>query len=246
MTDSELIITLLTIAFSATLIGALIARRVPVRLRPIAAYDALPTIAANAVESGQRVHFSLGSSALGDPSTLSALASNEVVYQLADRLAISPHPPLITLSQPTALPLAQDTLRRAYERRLRAEAFRATQAAWYPLGRRSMAFAAGASAHAADIDAFSSVLLGRFSTELAFFGESAVRHDQVLVAHSDSPGGQAVAYAQADHPLLGEELYAGPAYLSRRPLHIGTVVAMDVLRWAVILAILFTALQAAL
>ncbi|NLE52340.1 MAG: hypothetical protein GX613_13145 [Chloroflexi bacterium] len=246
MSDSELIITLLTIAFSATLIGAVIARRVPIRLRPIAAYDALPEIAANAVESAHRVHFSLGSSSLGESSTASALATSEAVYQLADRLAISPYPPLITLSQPTTLPLAQDTLRRAYERRLRAEAFRATQAAWYPLGKRSLAFAAGASAHAADVDAYSSVLLGRFGTELAFFGEGAVRHDQVLVAHSDNPGGQAVAYVQSDYPLLGEELYAGPAYLSHRPLHLGSVVAMDVLRWAVIMAILFTALQAAL
>ena len=111
---------------------------------------------------------------------------------------------------------------------------------------RSLAFAAGAAAHSADIDAASSVLLGRFGTELAFFGENAVRHDQVFVAHSDNPSGQAVAYAQSETPLLGEELYAGPAYLSRRPLHLGTAVAMDVLRWTVIMAILFTALQAAL
>lgn len=246
MTDSELIISLLTIAFSATLIGAVIARRVSVRLRRIPAYDAMPEIAADAVESGHRVHFSLGSSAVGEQSTISALTSSEVVYQLADRLAISPHPPLVTLSHPATLPLAQDTLRRAYEARLRAEAFRTTQAAWYPLGMRSLAFAAGAAAHSADIDAASSVLLGRFGTELAFFGENAVRHDQIFVAHSDNPSGQAVAYAQSETPLLGEELYAGPAYLSRRPLHLGTAVAMDVLRWTVIMAILFTALQAAL
>jgi len=246
MNDSELIIVLLTIAFSATLIGALIARRVPITLRPIAAYRALPEIAADAVESAQRVHVSLGSSALGEPSTISALTSAAIAYEVAGRLAISPYPPLITLSQGTTLPLAQDTLRRAYELRHRPAAFRATQAAWYPQGPRSLAFAAGASAHAADLDVFSSVLLGRFGSEMAYFGEGALRHSQLLVAHSDTPVGQAVAYAQADYPLLGEELYAGPAYLTRRPLHLGTVIALDVLRWAVIMAILFTALQAAL
>lgn len=246
MNDSDLIIILLTLAFSATLIGALIARRVPVTLRPIRAYHSLPLIAADAVESAQRVHISFGSSAVGESGTVSALASAEIAYLLAERLAISPYPPLITLSQGTTLPLAQDTLRRAYEFRRRAETFRATRAIWYPQGRRSLAFAAGASAHAADSDAFSSVLLGRFGTELALFGESALRHDQSLIAHSDNLGGQAIAYAQADFPLIGEELYAGPAYLTRRPLHLGTVVALDVLRWTVIMAILFTALQAAL
>lgn len=246
MNDSALIIVLLTIAFSATLIGAVIARRVAVPLRPIAAYQALPEIAADAVESARRVHVSLGSSAVGEPGTVSALVSSKIAYQLAERMAISPYPPLVTLSQGTTLPLAQDTLRRAYEARQRAAYFRPTQVTWYPQGPRSLAFAAGASSLAADSDVFTSILLGRFGAELAYFGESAMRHDQILIAHSDQPGGQAIAYAQSDRPLLGEELYAGPAYLTRRPLHVGTVVALDVLRWLVILAILFTALQAAL
>jgi hypothetical protein len=246
MENSAFTLILLLIALAATLSGLIISRRIRLPLRPIPAYMVLPETAADAVESANRLHFSIGSGALGDTSTVSALASAEVIYRLVERLAVSSQPPLITLSQGITLPLAQDTLRRAYEYRERMDKYQRSAAVWFPQGPRSLVFAAGASSLAADADVSSSILLGRFGTELALFGESALRHDQALIAHSDLPEGQAVAFVQADQVLLGEELYVGPAYIDQRPLNVGGVVAMDVLRWFVILGILVAALQAAL
>jgi hypothetical protein len=77
-------------------------------------------------------------------------------------------------------------------------------------------------------------------------GESALRYDQGLIMHSDLVEGQAVAFAQADYYLLGEELYVGPAYLDGTALEQGGVFALDVLRWLVILGVLVAALEAAL
>jgi hypothetical protein len=245
MDNSELTWILLAIAFAATLIGQLIARRRVLPLRPIPAYVVLPESAADAVESDHRIHFSMGSSALGQTSTLSALASAEVFYRLAVRLAVSRQTPLVTLSQLLTLPLAQDTLRRAYEFRQNMAYYRSNAAVWYPQGPRSLAFAAGAASLSADADVTGSVLLGHFGTELALIGESALRHDQDLIAHSDLVEGQAVAFAQADQMLIGEELYVGPAYMGGRLLEQGGVVALDVLRWLIILGILVAALQAA-
>jgi hypothetical protein len=246
MTNSEITWVLLAAAVAVTLVGALIARRRSFALRPIAAYTLLPDLMADAVESDQGVHFSTGSAALGQTSTVSALASAELIYRLASRLAVGERSPLITLSDPVTLLLAQDTLRRAYTYRQRQQAYRVRAAAWFPQGRRSLAFAAGASSLAADADVSTSILLGRFGAELALFGASAVRHDQRLIAHSDLVEGQAVAFAQADRVLIGEELYAGAAYMDGRPVDVGGVVAQDVLRWVVIVAIIVAAIQAAL
>ncbi len=246
MTNSEITWVLLAVTLAATLIGALLARRRTPVLRPIAAYSLLPDLIADAVESDHAVHFSTGSAALGQLSTVSALASADLIYRLSSRLAVGARSPLITLSAPLTLPLAQDTLRRAYTYRQRQDAYRLRAAAWFPQGRRSLAFAAGASSLAADADVSTSVLLGQFGAELALFGASAVRHDQRLIAHSDLVEGQAVAFAQADRVLIGEELYAGAAYIDGRPVDVGGVVALDVLRWAVIIAIVVAALQEAL
>jgi hypothetical protein len=64
--------------------------------------------------------------------------------------------------------------------------------------------------------------------------------------HSDLVEGQAVAFAQADQILLGEELYVGPAYLDGTALERGGIFALDVLRWLVIFGIILAALEAVL
>jgi hypothetical protein len=244
--NAGLTLAVLGVAFAATMFGRFMAKRFSPRYRPIPVYTILPELAADAVESSYRIHFSMGGSALGEASTISALASAEIIYRLAERLAISYQTPLITMGSTLTLPLAQDTLRRAFEYRQNMATYRSTAAAWYPQGTRSLAFAAGVAALSADYDAHSNILLGRFGYEAALIGESALRYDQRLIMHSDLVEGQALAYAQADHMLLGEELYVGPAYLNGTALERGGVFALDVLRWLVILGILVAALEAAL
>jgi hypothetical protein len=243
MDNSELTWIVLAIALVATLIGRIMVRRRALTVRPIPAYIVLPETAADAVESDNRVHFSMGSSGVGSAGTVSALVSAEVIYRMSERLAINPRMPLVTLSDPLTLPLAQDTLRRAYESRGRLASFRSAAAAWFPQGGRSLAFAAGASSLAADADVYSSILLGRYGFEMALLGESALRHDQTLIAHSDLVEGQAIAFAQADHVLIGEELYVAPAYMGDGLLAQGGVIALDFLRWLVIAGIVVAALQ---
>jgi hypothetical protein len=244
--DAGLTLAMLAVAFAATMVGRFVVRRFSPHYRTIPAYVVLPELAADAVESSHLLHFSMGSSALGETSTISALASAEIIYRLAERLAISYETPIVTTSSALTLPLASDTLRRAFEYRQNMATYRSTAAAWYPQGPRSMAFAAGVASLAADKDVFSSVLLGRFGFEAALIGESALRYDQGLIMHSDLVEGQAVAFAQADYYLLGEELYVGPAYLDGTALEQGGVFALDVLRWLVILGVLVAALEAAL
>jgi hypothetical protein len=37
-------------------------------------------------------------------------------------------------------------------------------------------------------------------------------------------------FATADHPLIGEDLFAGTAYVSGTPAHVGSLRAQDVVR----------------
>jgi hypothetical protein len=245
VSNVDLTLPLLALAFVATLLGRFFVRRFNPRMRPIPAYEWLPALAADAVESNKSVHFSMGHSALGETSTIAALASAEIIYRMSERLAINYQTPLITLSSTMTLPLAQDTLRRAFQYRANMSYYRSSAAIWYPQGPRSLAFAAGVASLIADTQADSSILLGRFGYEMAYIGESALRFDQTIVAHSDLPEGQAIAYAQADQALIGEELYVGPAYMNGSALERGGALAMDALRWLVILGILVWALRAA-
>jgi hypothetical protein len=50
--------------------------------------------------------------------------------------------------------------------------------------------------------------------------------------------GQAALYAAAEEPLLGEEVFALPAYLKAGPVHHASLAVQDLLRWGIILVLL--------
>jgi hypothetical protein len=75
------------------------------------------------------------------------------------------------------------------------------------------------------------IIIGHLGVEAAFLTEAAEQQGSRLIAASDALEGQAVIYAAAPEPLLGEELFALPAYLQTNPFHQASLRAQDVLRW---------------
>ena len=61
------------------------------------------------------------------------------------------------------------------------------------------------------------------------------------MAGTDSIPAQAVLYATADEPLLGEELYAAGVYLGAGPAHLASLRMQDVLRWVLVAAMVIGA-----
>ncbi len=221
-------------------------QRIRLSLRPIGAYQEMPTIIGEAVESERPIHVSFGGSGLGAEATVSALAVADLLYPLAERAAIASQTPIISLSDPTALGLAQGTLIRAYRRRDNMDAYTSTAARWYPNGGRSLALAAGVAGALADEDANLSVVAGRFGPEIAFIGEQATRYDQTFYGHSDQLDGQAVAWVMSRQPLIGEELYVAGAYLPAQPsaTHLSQLLAMEGLRVVVLVALVLITIVA--
>ena len=54
---------------------------------------------------------------------------------------------------------------------------------------------------------------------------------------SDALPAQAVLYASSSDTLIGEDLYAVPAYLNAGPAHTASLRVQDILRWVIIAAI---------
>lgn len=239
-TSQILAVLILLLAMVVSVVVAQFIRRRPnlYALRPIEAYQALPQMVGEAIEANQPMHFSLGSASLGGENSLLALASAELFYQGMERAAISAAPPLLTVSDPTAIPLGYTMLRQAYRSRDLLGRYRSSSLRWYPAGPRSLAFAAALTAMLGDDRVANNVLVGSFGLELALITDAAVRRNQGVLAASDQLQGQAVAFVMADQPLIGEELFASGAYLGGSPTQIAGLVATDVLRWLVILAML--------
>ncbi|MEP7293532.1 MAG: DUF6754 domain-containing protein [Chloroflexota bacterium] len=206
-------------------------------MRVIPAYDSIPLLVGAAIESGRPIHVSFGSAGLGGTNTALTLASAELFYQVARRNL--PGSSFLTVSDPSALPLGYGTLRHAYA--TRRERLSASSVRWVPAGERSLAFAAALTGLLGDEKVSGNVLVGSFGAEIALVLEAATRRRQSSIAGSVDLGGQAVAYAMADHALIGEELFVAGAHLGGSASQRGSIVTLDVLRWLVILGILIAA-----
>ncbi|MBI1281937.1 MAG: hypothetical protein GC179_27680 [Anaerolineaceae bacterium] len=214
-------------------------RRSLYTLREIAAFQRLPGMIGEAIESNRPVHVSLGNAGLGGESTLVSLANAELFYQVARRAVIGTAAPIFTVGDTSALPLAQDTLRRAYASRGRVSSAPYTSARWYPGGGgHSLAFAAALTATVVDDKVGANILGGSFGTELALVGYAAARRNQSILATSDQLEGQAVAWVMSDESLIGEEVFTAGAYLGEASSQVAGVVTQDVLRWLLIFGIL--------
>ena len=180
-----------------------------IQQRGAAGFERLPGWIGDGIESGRPLHLGFGGAAIGGETTPIAAAGAEFFYHIIEASKSGDSAPLISTSSAATLPLAQDTIRRAWPGDSQW-----TQAQWYPQGERSIAYAAGVSAMMGVDKPAAHVLAGSFGPELALMLNSAEQLGQGALAVSDQLDGQAVAFAMADEVLIGEQLFSAAAHLS--------------------------------
>jgi hypothetical protein len=239
MTAQQTIGLLITIAMLG-LIGLLtiLASRRGVRprvLRRIDAYQSLPATVGTAVETGKRLHFSLGSGTVGGTDTTAIVAGLVVLDQVSAAAAMSDRPPIVTTADGTSMLLAQDVLRSVYARQNALARYDPESA--QVVGQSTAAYGAAQTMLPRDEAVAGALLLGAVGTEAALLTEGGQRQGVTTLAGADNLTTQAVLYAGADHPLIGEDLYAGGAYVGGQPAHRASLQAQDIARLVIAAAI---------
>ncbi len=204
-------------------------------LRPIDAYQSLPATVGTAVETGKRLHFSLGTGAIGDTDTAATLAGLTVLDQISAAAAVSDRPPIVTTADGASMLLAQDTLRSVYTRQNALARYDPESA--QVAGLTPASWGAAQTTLARDEAVAGALLLGSVGTEAALLTEGGGRAGVTTLAGSDNLQAQAVLFATADHPVIGEDLFAGGAYVGHLPAHVASLNAQDVIRLGVGLVI---------
>ena len=205
-------------------------------LRPIPAFERLWRTIGLAVEAGTRLHLSVGRGAVNAPESASAFVGLRMVQRIMRMVSISDRYPVITSGDGALNILSRDTLQASYKDMGQAAQYRPS--AGRLTGPTPFSFAAGVMPVIADEEVSANVLIGHFGPEIALILEAGDRKDNLTLAGSDHLPGQAILYAAAQEPLIGEEVYAGGAYLQAGSTHTASLQAQDVLRWLLILAIL--------
>jgi hypothetical protein len=231
------------VLFSALMILAVsfLRRKSPLVFREIPAFSRLRQAVGLVVEDGSRLHISLGHSSLATPQSASALAGLSLLRRLADLTSAGDQPPIATSGNATLSILSQDTLQAAAKSSERAF-FDPTTGRL--AGLTPFSYAAGVIPAIRDENVTANVLMGNFGAEVALLTDAVDREDTFMVAGSDNLAAQAVIYATAHEPLIGEEVFAAGAYVDSDPLHAASLSVQDILRWLIIAALLIGGLLA--
>lgn len=227
-------LSLLVLAALLLLALTFIRRKTPAVLRRIEAYERLNRAVGLAVENGTRLHISLGRGNLFTSRGGSALAGLALLRRIVERTSVSDRPPIVTSGDASLAILSQDTLLSGYRAAGAEEQYRFSTGRL--TGLAPFSYAAGTMPIARDENVSASVVMGDLGAEAALVAESADREDTSLIAASDNLPAQAIFYASAQDPLIGEELFAGGAYTGAGATHEASLNVQDILRWLIILA----------
>jgi hypothetical protein len=205
-------------------------------LRRIRAFDVLRGLPGQAIEAGRDLHLSLGIGSLANETTSDSLAGLTVLDYLAQQAADTGVSPMISMADPTVMLFAQNALRAAHRNDpdRAEEAYRCIR--W--IAPQPAAYAAGVM-NILNIDRVeANVMVGNFGDEYLLMGETAAWRGIAHIGGTSNPNTLPFIYASAQETLLGEEIYAAGAYLQKRPAHLGSLAAQDLMRWLVGLFIL--------
>ena len=207
------------------------------KLRDIPAFDRLRRAIGLAVEAGSRLHISLGRGQLLSTQSAIGYVGLSILDRIARSTSISDRPPIATSGEGTLSILSQDTQRDAAKYLgVESDPLRGRITGLTPYS-----YAAGTLSFIQEEDIGANLLIGSFGNEVGLITDAAERSDSMTLGGTDNLTGQAVLFATAQEPLIGEETYAGGAYLGAGLMHIASLYAQDILRWVIIGLILIGA-----
>jgi hypothetical protein len=210
------------------------------QLREILAFTRLRRAVGLAVEAGTRLHISIGRGGLSGLQSAAGFMGLSMLGRIARAASISDRPPVATSGDGSLSILSQDTLRGAYQT-LGAEG-QYDPSSGRLVGLTPFSYAVGSIPIIYDEQISANVLIGHFGSEVALINDAAEQNGSLTVGGTDNLPGQAVLYATAQEPLIGEEIFAGGAYLGAGAMHEASLQTQDLLRMLLVIFIIAAAI----
>jgi len=213
-----------------------------VALRPLPALDGLKGQLGRSIESGSPLHVTLGEAGLVNQAAPTSIAALHILDRLAIDGCANSTPPLVTVGEATLLPIAQDSLRHAFQEAGRRGEFAPEQARFIASETTPFIYAGGAASLLQQDRVTGNIAVGRFGPELTLIAEAANSRRLEQLLGTDDPTALAVATAFSPNVLVGEELLAAGAYLSNDAGRLATLQLQDIIRWVIAGGIVLLAL----
>lgn len=194
-------------------------------IRKMPAMEAMDEAIGRATEMGRPVIYSPG---IGDFDNAQTIASYAVLSYVAKRCAQYDTRLIMTNRMVYVHAITEEVVRQAYLEAGRPESFNEDDVRF--ISAFQFAYAAGVLGILHREKAAAAVWFGAFWAESMLFVEGAAIAGAVQVTATANTHQLPFFLAAADYCLIGEEMYAASAYLSKEPILTGTVVGQDIMR----------------
>jgi hypothetical protein len=202
--------------------------RFPPVFRKIPSITRLRKAIGLSVEDGSRIHVALGNANLTDPASASGLSALSTLHRLGQLTSTSDQPPIATSGDGGISILSRDVLKIVSVETNSRELYEPDHGLL--TGPTPFSYVIGALDIIEDPGIRTNILLGNFGPEVGFLTTRSEDKGIFCLAASNSIVAQSVFLATLRDVLIGEELFAIPAYLAFTPIHLASVRVQDYLR----------------
>ena len=217
-------VLILAVLFGATVLYFIArARRDPnLFIRKISGLDAVDEAIGRATEMGKPILYINGMSTLADLSTLAAL---NILGRVARRVANYESKLTVPCRDPIVLTVAQEIVKAGYTDAGRPDAYNADDI--FFLTEDQFSYAAAVCGIMMRDKPAANFFMGYYYAESLILAETGASTGAIQIAGTDASTQLPFFVTTCDYTLIGEELYAASAYLSREPLVLGSLKGQD-------------------
>lgn len=191
-------------------------------VRRIPGLEAVDEAIGRATEMGRSILYVLG---LGGVSNVATIASMTILGQVARRTADYETPLRVPCNDPIVLNVVREMVKTSYLDEGRPDAYNEENI--FFITESQFAYAAGVDGMMLREKPAAIFLQGTFYAESLILAETGNSIGAIQIAGTDSEAQLPFFIAACDYTLIGEELYAASAYLSREPMLLGSLRGQD-------------------
>ena len=208
-------------------------------IRRIAGLEAVEEAIGRATEMGKPILYLTGAY---DISAVSTIASVNILSHVSKKVAAYDSRIIVPCRFSIAMSVCQEVVRESYMNAGRPDAFNINDI--YYVSEDQFAFTAAVDGIMVREKPAANFFLGTFAAESIILSETGASTGAIQIAGTDSTYQIPFFIVACDYTLIGEELYAASAYLSREPKLLGSLKGQDVGKMILITSILLGSLLA--
>jgi len=195
-------------------------------IRPISGLAAIEEAVGRSTELGTPVLYVPGRTEINTAGAAQTMAGLEILSHVAGLTARYDTDLLTAIAAPNVQPIAEEMVRQAYLAAGKPDAYRSDMVQF--LSNEQFAFAAACLDIMHRQRPGAAIMVGEFQAETMMLVEAAAQAGSITICGTSRAIQIPFFVAAADYVLIGEEMFAGGAYLTRNPDKLGSIAALDV------------------